>query len=415
MRKFKVESLKLRVAEIPSRVKKCFACRLGGLQVCRRIVLYSLVSLFFIFHFSLFTASADEVSSRAAVVIDASTGRILYAKNPDLKLAPASTTKLMTAIVAIENADLKDIVTISRNASHVSPHKAGFKAGDRVSIEKLLYAALVNSGNDAAVALAEGVAGSEARFVEMMNKKAASIGASNTKFINPHGLPGPGQYITASDLSKIMTYALRYPKLKEIIGTRVTEISTQNGHSIFLKNTNRLLWSDDELVGGKTGYTNKARHCFVCAAERQRDTVVVAVLGSPSRSDLWKESETLIVKGFELMESKGEPVVYLSKVDDESPVMERVSYKKGTKHRKWTSGSRKDGKVIKKATSHKKKKMFAKHESKKRHYSIAGKSGTEKKKMFAKKKRKARMLARHKSKKRDYSIAEKSGIDRHKG
>jgi D-alanyl-D-alanine carboxypeptidase (penicillin-binding protein 5/6) len=387
-RKFKVESSKLRVR---AEIKNCLACELAGLKACRRIALYSLVSLFFIFHFSLSTAHADEVSSRAAVVIDSSTGKILYAKNPDLRLAPASTTKLMTAIVTIENADLKDIVTISRNASHVSPHKAGFKAGDRVSIEKLLYAALVGSANDAAVALAEGVAGSQAGFVEMMNGKAASIGANNTRFINPHGLPGPGQYITASDLSKIMTYALRYPKLKEIIGTRVTEISTQKGHSIFLKNTNRLLWSDDELVGGKTGYTRKARHCFVCAAERQGDAVVVAVLGSPSRSDLWKESETLIVKGFDLMESKGEPVVYVSKTDNESPVIEKVSYKKATKHRKWTSKSRRGGKVIKSAAGHKKKKMYAN------------------------KKRKARILAKHRSKKKDYHIAEKSGSDGNKG
>ena len=391
MRKFKVESLKLRVAEIPSRLKKCFACRPAGLEACRRITFYFLTSLFLIFYFLPSTASADEISSRAAVVIDASTGKLLYAKNPDLKLAPASTTKLMTAIVTIENADLKDVVTISRNASHVSPHKAGFKAGDRVSIEKLLYAALVGSANDAAVALAEGVAGSEATFVEMMNTKAASIGASNTRFINPHGLPGPGQYITASDLSNIMTYALRYSKLREIVGTRVTEISTLNGHSIFLKNTDRLLWSDDELVGGKTGYTNKARHCFVCAAERQGDAVVVAVLGSPSRSDLWKESETLIVKGFDLMESKGEPVIYVSKADDESPVMERVSYKKGTRHGVRMSKSKKGGKIIKSAASHKKKKMFAKR------------------------KRKARILAKHRSQKRNYNIAEKSGNGGNKG
>jgi D-alanyl-D-alanine carboxypeptidase (penicillin-binding protein 5/6) len=361
------------------------------LKVRTRISFFFLAVLFFILYFLLFTASAGEISSRAAVVIDASTGKLLYAKNPDLKLAPASTTKLMTAIVTIENADLKDVVRISRNASHVSPHKAGFKAGDRISIEKLLYAALVGSANDAAVALAEGVAGSEARFVEMMNAKAVSIGASNTRFINPHGLPGPGQHITASDLSKIMTYALRYPKLRKIIGTRVTEISTKNGHSIFLKNTDRLLWSDDELVGGKTGYTRKARHCFVCAAEREGDAVVVAVLGSPSRSNLWKESKTLIVKGFDLMESNGEPVVYVTKADDESPVIKRVLYKKGTKHRKWTSKSKKGRRVIKSAAGHKKKKMFANR------------------------KRKARILVKHRLQRRNYDVAEKGGSDGNKG
>jgi D-alanyl-D-alanine carboxypeptidase (penicillin-binding protein 5/6) len=390
--RFKGKSSKLRVdVEIPSKAEHYFACGLTGLRACRRSLFYFLVSLFFIFYFLLSTASADEISSRAAVVIDASTGKLLYAKNPDLKLAPASTTKLMTAIITVENADLKDVVTISRNASHVSPHKAGFRAGDRVSIEKLLYAALVGSANDAAVALAEGVAGSEARFVEMMNAKAASIGASNTRFINPHGLPGPGQYITASDLSKIMIYALKYPKVKEIIGTRVTEISTQNGHSIFLKNTDRLLWSDDELVGGKTGYTRKARHCFVCAAERQGDAVVVAVLGSPSRSDLWKESKTLIVKGFDLMESKGEPVVYVSKADDESPVMERVLHGKSAGHRVRISKSRNGNKVVRKAANHKKRKMFAKR------------------------KRKARVLAKHRPQKRNYNVAEKSGTGDSKG
>src|SRR4030042_5073834 len=215
--------------------------------------------------------------------MDASTGGILYAKNPDLRLPPASTTKLMTAVVVMENANLADVIPISRNATRVSPHKAGFKRGDKVTVEKLLYAALLGSANDAAVALSESVAGSEARFVELMNRKAVEIGARDTKFINSNGLPGPGQYITAYDLSKIMSYALRYPILRQIIGTRVTGVSTENGNAIFLKNTNRLLWSDEDLVGGKTGYTRKARHCFVCAAEREKDTVVVALLASPSR------------------------------------------------------------------------------------------------------------------------------------
>ena len=120
--------------------------------------------------------------------------------------------------------------------------------------------------------------------------------------------------------------------------------------------------------------------------KRQGDAVIVAVLGSPSRDDLWKESETLIVKGFEVIENKGEPVIYVSKVDDESPVMERVSYKKSTKHRKWISKSQKGGRVIKSAARHKKKKMFAKR------------------------KRKARMLAKQRLKKRNYKIAEKSGM-----
>ena len=148
-----------------------------------------------------------------------------------------------------------------------------------------------------------------------MNRKAAAIGAHDTRFINANGLPGAGQYTTATDLSKIMGYALRYSKLREIIGTRVSEISTERGKAIFLRNTNKLLWSDDDLVGGKTGYTRKARHCFVCAAERRQDTVIVTLLGSPSREDLWKESASLITRGFYAIENNEEPVVYLAKAD----------------------------------------------------------------------------------------------------
>jgi D-alanyl-D-alanine carboxypeptidase (penicillin-binding protein 5/6) len=272
--------------------------------------------------------ASDEVHSRSVVVMDATTGKILYAKNPHLKCPPASTAKLMTAIIAIEHADINDTIIISSKASRVSPHKAGFKEGDKVIVEKLLYAALLGSANDAAVALAEAVAGSEERFVRLMNKKAKEIGAKNTKFINASGLPSSGQYITAYDLSKIMSYALSYPKLKEIIGTRVTEIYTENGDSIFLKNTNRLLWIDENLVGGKTGYTRSAQHCFVCAAERGNDTVVVALLGTPSREGLWKETEILINRGFEVIVNNKRPFIYYTKTDYDVKGKQKVSSKK---------------------------------------------------------------------------------------
>jgi D-alanyl-D-alanine carboxypeptidase (penicillin-binding protein 5/6) len=305
---------------------------------------------------------SNEICSRSAVVMDASTGKILYAKNPDLRLPPASTTKLMTAIVVLENADLSDIVTVSRNASRVSPSKAGFKEGDKVTIETLLYAALIKSANDAAVALAEAVAGSEARFVELMNKKAIEIGAYNTKFINPHGLPGRGQYTTASDLSKIMNYALIYPRLRNIIGTRVTEISTEEGDSIFLKNTNKLLWSDQDLVGGKTGYTRRARHCFVCAAERGNDTVIVALLGSPSRNELWKESEFLIDQGFKVIGNEEEPVIHITKVTYDTHDIKKKKYRKSSK-------SKADRKIVAKKTKKQKKtKIFVKKRSKTKNF-----------------------------------------------
>jgi D-alanyl-D-alanine carboxypeptidase (penicillin-binding protein 5/6) len=361
------------------------------LKANKRYFLFFFFFALFTLHFSLSTSFAKNIYSRAAVVMDSSTGKLLYAKNPDLRCAPASTTKLMTAIVVMENADLDDVVTISRNASRVSPHKAGLKEGDKVAVEKLLYAALVGSANDAAVALSEAVAGSEYRFVELMNKKAAAIRANSTHFINASGLPGTGQYTTASDLSKIMSYALKYPKLKEIIKTRVAEISTHNGNSIFLKNTNRLLWADDDLLGGKTGYTRKARHCFVCAAERDNDTVIVALLGSPSRDGLWRESEALINKGFDVMGNKAAPVIYLAKVNDNVFDGKKKSYKKKIKKR------------VRSAKSQPNKKL------------IAGKAGKQKKTgISAKKKGRAKVYAKYKGKK-GCRVVKKGAVEKNKG
>lgn len=266
-----------------------------------RNVLYRLVFFVFILAFFRSNSFAEVITSQAAVVMDASTGEILYGKNSDYLLPPASTAKLMTAIVVMEKANLSDIATISHKACHTHPLKAGFKKGDKITIEGLLYVALLKSANDAAVALAEAVAGSEDCFVSFMNQKAVSIGAENTKFINATGLPGSGQYITALDLSRIMRYAMRYPKLKEILATPAAEVSTEKGKAIFLRNTDKLLWSDEEIIGGKTGYTCSAKHCFVFAAERDRKTIIVSLLGSPSRKNLWKEAKKLTDKGFQMI------------------------------------------------------------------------------------------------------------------
>ena len=258
--------------------------------------------------------------------MDAVTGRVLYAKNPDLRLLPASTTKLMTALVVLERAHLNDVVTISKKAVNTAPTRSGLKEGDKVTIETLLYAALMKSANDAAVALAEAVAGSEEEFVTLMNTKAIAIGANDTRYINANGLPGDGQYITAYDLAKIMRQAIKYPVMKEIMGTRMTAVSTEAGKTISIRNTNKLLWSDDELVGGKTGYTRQARHCFVCAGERANETIIVALLGAPSRGILWKETEDLMAFGSSVMSNLQEPVVYLAKNDHDSLGAARASY-----------------------------------------------------------------------------------------
>jgi len=260
-----------------------------------------LVFFLFVSVFSRSNAWAGVITSEAAVIMDASTGEILYGKNSDDLLLPASTAKLMTAIIVIEKANLSDTVTISPKASRTPSLKSGFKKGDKVTIEALLYAALLKSANDAAVALSEAIADSEDSFVSLMNQKAASIGAENTKFINATGLPGSGQHITASDLSRIMRHALNFPKLREILATPAAEVSTEGGKVIFLRNTDKLLLSDEEVIGGKTGYTYRAKHCFVFAAERNKKTIIVSLLGSPSRKTLWKDAKELTDKGFQII------------------------------------------------------------------------------------------------------------------
>jgi len=262
---------------------------------------------------------AEIIKSRAALTIDASTGEILFSKNSNRRLPPASTTKLMTAIVAIENENLSKVVTVSKNASRAPHSKAGFKEGNQITMEGLLYAALLGSANDAAVALAEAIAGSEQRFVLLMNEKALSIGAADTKFINATGLPGPGQYTTALDLSKILNYALRLSKLREIIGTPEAKITTEKGKVFYLSSTDKLLWSDEKIIGGKTGYTRRAGHCFVCAAQDGTRTILVVILGSPSRKNLWMETEKLVSRNLQ-----GGPPIKFSSLDCS---LQRLLYK----------------------------------------------------------------------------------------
>jgi len=255
-------------------------------------------------------ASAQDINSKAAVVIDAATGKVLFAKNPDRRLLPASTAKLMTSMIVLENAGLEDVVTISRKAAETAPSRLGLREGDRLTVETLLYAAVLKSANDAAVALAEAVAGSEKEFVKLMNQKAIALGAYDTKFVNANGLPGKGQHITAYDLSKIMRKAMEYPVLKRILGTRVAALSTESGRPVMIKNTNMLLWSDESVVGGKTGYTRRAGHCFVGAAGREDAVIIVSLLGAPSRDSLWEEAESLMDFGNKVMNHEEKAVIY---------------------------------------------------------------------------------------------------------
>jgi len=263
---------------------------------------------------------ADEIRSRGAIVMEASTGRILYGKNPNLHLPPASTTKLMTAMVALDRINPGDTVIISEGAAKISRIKANFRAGETVTVETLLNAALIKSANDAAFALAEAVAGTEEKFVELMNQKVIALGMEDTRFINATGLPGYGQHTTAYDLARMLRHALKYPLIKEIINTKASRISTEEGRAIFIRNSNRLLWEDESVLGGKTGYTREAKHCLVCASGQGNETVIAAILGAPSRETLWRESEALLERGYKILQGREEPVMHFTRADYKTSV-----------------------------------------------------------------------------------------------
>ncbi|MFA5352592.1 MAG: D-alanyl-D-alanine carboxypeptidase family protein [Thermodesulfovibrionales bacterium] len=339
--------------------------------------LFSLLCLFFIAQ----NASADEVSARAALVMEGSRGKILYAKNPNTKLPPASTTKVMTAMVALDRLHPETVVTISKNAAEtpsVSPH---LREGERLKVHDLLYIALMRSVNGAAVALAEASAGSEEGFTRMMNDKVSRLGLENTRFINASGLPGPGeQYTTAYELSLIMKTALRYPIIREIINTRTKDIYTMEGRRLFFKNTNELLWSDAEVLGGKTGYTRAAGHCLVCAGEKEGETLITVLLGESVRSRLWDDTAFLLSRGEDIMAQKSEPMIYFSPVKRPGVVHASYTPQKKVSHKLTGKKADRRARLAKAKKASAKSKALAKIKKKYKKEKAIAKAGKNKKK-----------------------------------
>ncbi len=226
------------------------------------------------------------VTAAAAILVDSTTGTILYEKACHARRPPASTTKIMTAILALERGNLDDVVTASERASKTQFGSLHVKPGEKFTLRDLLYALLMRSANDAAVCIAEHIAGSEEAFVAMMNEKAEAIGAKDTHFVNPHGLHAEGHYSTAYDLALMARYAAAIPQFNEMVCTknhRITRsISTLD---VTLRNTGRLLWRFDGADGIKTGYTKQAGHCFVGSATREGWRLIAVVLKSGSCLD----------------------------------------------------------------------------------------------------------------------------------
>jgi D-alanyl-D-alanine carboxypeptidase len=236
--------------------------------------------------------------------MDAATGKILYQRDPDLRLPPASTTKIVTAIVALESGrKLHELLTVSKMATRVPASKLYLRPGQSITIEHLLYGILLSSANDASMVLAEGVSGSIERFTDIMTKKAHEIGAANSHFTNPHGLTAPDHYSTARDLAVLFRYAMKNATFREVVQTKISSVSSNSmvrkrnvARRISVRNHNRLLWNFDGAIGGKTGYTLAAQKCFVGAVTRNGLTLIVAILGA---RNLWGDTRELLEYGFD--------------------------------------------------------------------------------------------------------------------
>lgn len=222
-----------------------------------------------------------KIAAKSAIVVDSVTGKVLYEKACHARRPPASTTKMMTAILALEHGNLDDQVCASAHACQTPNSSLHLKPGEILTLHNLLYGLLLRSGNDSAVCIAEHVGGSEQKFVEMMNNRAAELGAKGTHFVNPHGLYKPNHYSTAYDLALIAREAVRYPEFNEIVKTRRTYIErSMNAKDAYLTNHSRFLWKFEGADGIKTGYTREAGRCFVGSATREGWRPIAVILKS---------------------------------------------------------------------------------------------------------------------------------------
>lgn len=234
-----------------------------------------------------------KINSRSAVVIDRKSKNIIYGKNENVKKAMASTTKIMTAMVVIQNTNLNNIVDISKKAAGTGGSRLGLKAGDKITVKDLLYGLLLRSGNDCAVALAEYVAGSVPEFSNLMNQNSQMLGLNNTHFVTPHGLDEEEHYTTAYELAILADYALNNEVFAQIVNTKSYTINI-NKNSKTLNNTNELLGNLNGVYGVKTGFTNGAGRCLVTSIKRGNLDVICVVLGADTKKDRTRDSAKLI-------------------------------------------------------------------------------------------------------------------------
>ena len=251
-----------------------------------KLFLISIILFYILSSFSTLLASTStnepETYSKYIVCIERTTSQVLYEKDAYTKTPMASTTKIMTAIIALENCELTEQVEVSSDAANVSGSTLGLTAESTVSMEALLYGLLICSGNDCAVAIAEYIGGSIEGFADLMNDKATNLGLVNTHFVTPHGLDDDNHYTTAYDLAILTNYALDNEKFKEIVGIKTTTIMVGE-YSRTITNTNEVLGNTEGVYGVKTGFTANAGRCLVTACKIDNLDIIIVVLGADTK------------------------------------------------------------------------------------------------------------------------------------
>ena len=273
----------------------------------------SLIILFFAFCISVRVAVPVNAAqcSRAECVIEAESGRVLYSSGETLKLPIASTTKILTAITAIENFDINEVTTVKKECVGIEGSSVYLREGEKLTLLELLYGLMLRSGNDCAETIASNFCKRE-EFISLMNETAKKVGATDSNFTNPHGLPDDNHYSTALDLAKITAYAIKNETFKKVVSTKRVQISNDGfEYKRTLINKNKLLFSDPRCVGVKTGYTKKAGRCLVSAFCSGGMTIVSVVLNSP---DMWQRSLEVVNSAFSTY--KNTTVVDADKIND---------------------------------------------------------------------------------------------------
>ncbi|MDP4177579.1 MAG: D-alanyl-D-alanine carboxypeptidase family protein [Bacillota bacterium] len=261
-------------------------------------VLLCISMLFFNFFYINVSAGEINVDAKCAVALDSKTKAVLYEKNSQMIVPMASTTKIITALVAINYGNLDKKVEISEKAANIKGSTVGYKKGEMISIRELVFGLMLRSGNDAAIAISEGIAGSTEEFVKLMNEYAHIIGICSTHFESPHGLDSDYHYSTAYDLALATAKAKELPLFNEIVSTKDIE-AEKYGFSRSYHNINKILWQLDDADGVKTGSTGKAGKCLVTSVNIDDNSIIIVVLNSNGR---WKETKKIhdyVVKNYE--------------------------------------------------------------------------------------------------------------------